>query len=190
MEETIHKKRKSQETEIEVFLKRGQEAKIETGVGFFSHLLELFSFHGSFGLHLKAAGDLHVDTHHLVEDTGIVLGQAFSQLKREGIARFSSLIHPMDEALIQVVVDCSGRPYLNLDLRLKRERIGDLEVETIEEFWRAFVNHSRITLHMIQLRGENEHHILEAAFKGAGRALREAFFEVEGMIPSTKGLID
>lgn len=190
MKETIHSMRESRETHIEIFLYHGKEGEIETGIGLFSHLLELFSFHGSFGLEVHARGDLHVDSHHLVEDCGIVLGQAFNQIEREGIRRFSSLIHPMDEALIQVVVDCSGRPYLNYDLHLKRERIGDLEVETIEEFFRAFVNQSKITLHLIQLRGENEHHILEATFKGVGRALREAFTRDTTTIPSTKGILD
>lgn len=190
MKNVIRESRESKETQIQVLLKDGGEGRIETGIGLFSHLLELFSFYGAFGLDLKASGDLHVDTHHLVEDCGIVLGSAFHQLEKEGIRRFSSLIHPMDESLVQVVVDISGRPYLNYRLEVERERIGDLEVEAVREFWQAFVNHARITLHLIQIQGENGHHILEAAFKGTGRALKEAFTQDHTIIPSTKGIID
>lgn len=185
----ISNSRQTKETQVQVAL-YSPVGKIETGIGFFSHLLDVFSFHGSFSLSLKASGDLHVDTHHLVEDCGLVLGGAFRKMGTEGIRRFSSLIHPMDETLIQVVVDISGRPYLNYGITLKRERVGDLEVETIFEFWRAFVNQARITLHLIQLKGENDHHILEALFKGTGRALKEAFLREDQEIKSTKGIID
>lgn len=188
--ETICKARTSRETDIQLLLYSGKKEKIQTEIGFFSHLLTLFSFHGSFGLQLSASGDLDVDTHHLMEDCGIVLGSAFLELERRGIRRFSSLIQPMDEALIQVVVDISGRPYLNWSVELHRERIGDLEVETLQEFWQAFVNQARVTLHIHQLQGQNEHHILEAVFKGTGRAFSEAYRKEHQHLPSTKGVID
>lgn len=190
MKDPIEKSRTSSETEIQVLLYSGKEGEIETRIGLLSHLLTLFSFHGGFGLQLQAQGDLHVDTHHLMEDCGIVLGWAFLQLEKKGIQRFASLVQPMDESLIQVVVDISGRPYLNWSVTLHRERIGDLEVETVREFWQAFVNQARITLHIQQLQGQNEHHILEAVFKGVGRALQIAYQQKQDHLPSTKGIMD
>ncbi len=187
--------RKTAETDLKVQLRlRGSgEHRIETGIGLFDHLLGALAYHGQLDLNIIAQGDLEVDTHHLVEDTGLLLGQALRQAlgDKAGIRRFSSLSQPMDEALVHVALDISGRPYLNYELQLKRERIGELEVEVVDEFWRAFSSRARIALHLIQLAGKNEHHLLEASFKGVGRTLKEAC-QVTGRdeAASTKGRLD
>ncbi|EEG77687.1 imidazoleglycerol-phosphate dehydratase HisB [Dethiobacter alkaliphilus] len=187
--------RKTGETEIELKLELdGQgRANLETGVPFFEHMLTLFSRHGFFDLEINAEGDLPVDAHHLVEDVGLVLGDAFDEAlgDKAGIRRYGSVILPMDEALVLVAVDLSGRPYLGFELPLGASRLGNFETELVEEFLRAFVNRAKCTLHVRLLTGTNTHHIVEAAFKGLGRALDEAVGldpRVEG-IPSTKGVL-
>ncbi|MCW3491290.1 imidazoleglycerol-phosphate dehydratase HisB [Dethiobacter alkaliphilus] len=187
--------RKTGETEIELKLELdGQgRANLETGVPFFEHMLTLFSRHGFFDLEINAEGDLPVDAHHLVEDVGLVLGDAFDEAlgDKAGIRRYGSVILPMDEALVLVAVDLSGRPYLGFELPLGVSRLGNFETELVEEFLRAFVNRAKCTLHVRLLTGTNTHHIVEAAFKGLGRALDEAVGldpRVEG-IPSTKGVL-
>lgn len=187
--------RKTAETEIKVELNlEGQgEFKGTSGIPFLDHLLAQFAKHGLFDLGLEAKGDLKVDGHHTVEDIGICLGQALSQAlgTKEGINRYGSTILPMDEALILVAVDLSGRPYLAYEVDIMVERLGDLEVELLEEFLRALVNHGGITLHIKKLAGRNAHHMAEALFKALGRALRQAVglnLAITG-VPSTKGVL-
>jgi imidazoleglycerol-phosphate dehydratase len=166
-------------------------ATVETGVPFFDHLLDALVRHSGFDLTLRAAGDLAVDAHHTVEDACIVLGQAFNQAvgRGEGIARFASMHLPMDEALVRIAVDISGRPYLHLDLPLSTDRIGTFPVELIEEALRAFVVHAGITLHVDLVRGRNSHHVAEAVFKGLGVGLGRAVAVVGRNVPSTKGML-
>lgn len=165
----------------------------KTGVGFFDHMLHLWVRHSGFDLNLEVAGDLDVDAHHTVEDVGICLGKAFTQAigDKRGIRRYGSAWLPMDEALILAVVDISGRPYLGMQVSLPSKQVGSFDTELVKEFWRAFVLHGGITLHLKQEAGSNTHHIIEALFKGCGRAMREAVAldPREQGIPSTKGLL-
>jgi len=188
-------KRKTKETDIYVELNIDGKGNydIATGIGFFDHMLSLFAKHGLFDLKVVAKGDLEVDTHHTVEDVGIVLGNAFLKAAgdKKSIKRFSTFYVPMDEALVRVSVDISGRSFLYCDLPLKAERVGNFETENVEEFLRAFAYNFGITLHVELLHGSNSHHIIEATFKALGRALDEALRideRVEG-IPSTKGIL-
>lgn len=185
--------RKTAETAISLTLDLDGEGRysIRTGIGFFDHLLTHLAFQGCFDLEIKAEGDLEVDAHHTVEDVGLVLGQALTEAlgDRKGISRYGSAILPMDDALILVAVDLSGRPYLNFDLPLGGGKIGpQFEAELAKEFFAA-VSRSGITIHVQRLAGENRHHLLEAAFKAAGRALRAAVAldPRQKGLPSTKG---
>ncbi|HLT59059.1 MAG: imidazoleglycerol-phosphate dehydratase HisB [Limnochordales bacterium] len=187
--------RRTAETDIRLRLDLdGQgRAQAATGIGFFDHMLTAFARHGLFDLEVQCTGDLHVDGHHTVEDTGLCLGQALRQAlgDKAGIRRFGHACVPMDEALVLAAVDISGRPYLAYDLE-PQGRIGEFDAELGEEFFRALVSTAGITLHLRQLAGRNSHHILEAAFKAAARALRDAVerdARVAG-IPSTKGVIE
>ncbi len=168
-------------------------ARIETGIGFFDHMLALLARHGLFELTLKADGDADVDCHHTVEDTGIVLGQAFLKAlgDKKGIRRYGTFFLPMDETLAMVSLDISGRPFLVFDAAIPPVRLGDFETETVEEFFRAFAFAAGITLHAKVLYGKNAHHQIEALFKALGRALREAVAidPRELGIPSTKGVL-
>lgn len=192
---TAKKNRRTGETAIALTLAldgRGT-ADLRTGVPFLEHLLTLFARHGFFDLTVTAEGDLPVDAHHLVEDVGLVLGDAFDEAlgDKGGIKRYGSMILPMDEALVLVAADLSGRPYLGYDLKLPASRLGNFETELVEEFLRAFVNRAKCTLHVKMLDGRNTHHLVEAVFKGLGRALDEATSldpRVQG-VPSTKGLL-
>lgn len=164
---------------------------IDTGVPFFDHMLNAFGRHGLFDLTVRATGDIEVDAHHTVEDTGIVLGQAFTQAlgDRAGITRFSDVCIPMDETLVQAAVDISGRGQAYCDLPIPTERVGSFDTELAVEFFYAFARDARVTLHVRELAGANSHHIIEAAFKAAGRAMRYACEldpRVNG-VPSTKG---
>lgn len=164
---------------------------IDTGVPFFDHMLNAFGRHGLFDLTVRATGDIEVDAHHTVEDTGIVLGQAFTQALEDkaGITRFSDVCIPMDETLVQVAVDISGRGQAYCDLPIPTERVGSFDTELAVEFFYAFARDARVTLHVRELSGANSHHIIEAAFKAAGRAMRYACEldpRVNG-VPSTKG---
>ncbi len=187
--------RKTNETEIEVEIKIDGTGsyQIDTGIGFFNHVLELFAFHGLFDLKIEAKSDLKVDNHHTVEDVGIVLGQAFSKAlgERNGIKRYGTFYVPMDETLVMVSLDISSRPFLHFNVILPSERVGDFETECLEEFLRAFVNNFGITLHISLLHGKNTHHIIEAVFKAFARALREALTIDERYknVPSTKGIL-
>ena len=152
------------------------KANIHTGIGFFDHMLNSFARHGFFDLDLQVNGDLEVDTHHTIEDTGIVLGQAIRQAvgDKKGICRYGSQILPMDEALVICALDLCGRPYLVYDLKLDREKVGDLETEMIREFFYAVSYRAEMNLHVKQLDGINNHHIIEGAFKAFAKALDNA----------------
>ncbi len=168
------------------------QAEIDTGIGFLDHMLVALARHGLFDLALRAAGDLQIDCHHTTEDVGIVLGRAFAQAisDKRGIFRFGHAVIPMDEALAEVVVDFSGRPFLAWDVPFERQRIGELDTELFEEFFRAFATNAAVTLHVARRAGHNAHHVAEACFKAAARALRMAVEidpRAEDAIPSTKG---
>jgi imidazoleglycerol-phosphate dehydratase len=185
--------RKSKETRLAAGVQlagRGR-IKVATGVAFLDHMLEQVARYGGFDLTFKGAGDVHVDTHHLVEDAGIVLGQSLSAAlgDRAGIARFASAYAPLDESLARVVIDLGKRPYLSYNVPL-RGRIGSLESEVLEEFWRALSIHLGATIHVDVIRGRNRHHIAEATFKALGLALRQAMAQGGGPgAPSSKGLL-
>jgi len=184
--------RKSKETRLKakVVLEGRGRVTVKTGLAFVDHMLEQVARYGGFDLTFRGSGDLHVDAHHLVEDAGIVLGQALSQAlgDRAGITRFASAYAPLDEALARVVVDLGKRPYLSYNVPL-RGRIGTLESEVLEEFWKALSIHLGATIHVDVIRGRNRHHIAEATFKALGLALREAMSVGEGGVPSSKGLL-
>ncbi len=169
------------------------EALIRTGIGFFDHMMTGFAKHGLFDVDLAVKGDLQVDTHHTVEDTGIVLGRAIKEAvgDKRGIARYGSVILPMDDALILCSVDLCGRPYLGYDLRLDREKVGEMETETVREFFYAVSYGAEMNLHFKQLDGINSHHIIEGAFKAFAKALDRAT-RYDQRIPcilSTKGVL-
>lgn len=189
-------KRTTAETDIALKLNLDGtgNAKIDTGVGFLDHMLELFARHGRFDLEVKCVGDVKVDFHHTTEDIGICLGTAFSSAlgDKKGIVRYGSTILPMDEALILTAVDISGRGMLVKDLDIKANKVGDFDTELLEEFLLAFTRTANITLHVRQLAGSNAHHIIEGAFKSLARSLKTAVsidekFSTE--IPSTKGVL-
>ncbi len=154
-------------------------------------MLEQLGRHGGLDLALSAQGDLEVDAHHTVEDTGIVLGTALAEAlgDKAGVRRFASGLYPLDEALVQVALDLSGRPYLVYEVETSPERIGSFDPQLAEEFWRAFVTSAGITLHLRTLSGRNGHHVLEACFKGVARSLRDAVRVDGGGVPSTKGTL-
>ncbi len=187
--------RTTKETDIRLKLNLdgAGEALIRTGIGFFDHMITGFAKHGLFDVDLAVAGDLQVDTHHTVEDTGIVLGRAIKEAvgDKKGIARYGSVILPMDDALILCSVDLCGRPYLGYDLRLDREKVGEMETETVREFFYAVSYGAEMNLHFKQLDGINSHHIIEGAFKAFAKALDQAT-RYDQRIPgilSTKGVL-
>jgi imidazoleglycerol-phosphate dehydratase len=188
-------KRKTAETDIDVTLNLDGAGKsdIDTGIGFFDHMLTLFAAHGMFDLTVKAEGD-DVDNHHAVEDIGICLGRAFYESlgDKKGITRYAFTFTPMDESLARIAVDISGRSALVYDVPLNREFIGALETEMLEEFFIAFTDNAKIALHIKNEYGRNAHHIVEGVFKGFGRTLREAVRLQAGSnaVPSTKGVIE
>jgi imidazoleglycerol-phosphate dehydratase len=189
-------KRKTAETDIELSLALDGTGKssIDTGCGFLDHMLTLFASHGRFDLNVSCKGDTNVDFHHSVEDVGICLGKAFSDAIGDckGIKRYGNMILPMDESLVLCALDVSGRAYLNYDVSIAAEKIGDFDTELIEEFFYAFVRNSGVTLHIKRLDGRNAHHIAEAAFKAFARALRQAVeidMQSKDEIPSTKGVL-
>ena len=190
-------KRKTNETDISIFINIDGKgiSEIDTGVPFLDHMLNQISSHGLFDLRIKAVGDTFIDDHHTNEDVGIALGKAFSKSlgERKGINRFGHFLAPLDEALIQVTLDCSGRPHLSYNLNIKTSKIGSYDTELVREFFIAFVNNSGVTLHINQLQGINGHHIVEATFKAFARALRMAT-EIDlrraDSIPSSKGMLE
>jgi imidazoleglycerol-phosphate dehydratase len=186
--------RTTRETDIQLRLDLDGtgHCQLHTGIGFFDHMLELFVRHGLFDLELHASGDLQVDQHHTVEDIGICLGGAFEMAlgAKEGIRRYGHCILPMDEALVAAAIDLSGRPLLKYHVQIPAFRVGDFESELLEEFWRAFSTRAECTLHLHLISGRNSHHIAEAVFKAAARALRDACAidpREQGRTPSTKG---
>lgn len=170
------------------------QARISTGIGFFDHMLEQVARHGLFDLDIESDGDLHVDGHHTVEDVGITLGQAFHKAMgdKKGIRRYGHAYVPLDEALSRVVVDCSGRPGLMMNVVFTSGMIGNFDTQLTHEFFQGFVNHALITLHIDNLKGNNAHHQTESVFKAFARALRMALerdTRAAGSIPSTKGTL-
>ena len=192
---TAEIKRKTAETDITAALAIDGtgNSSIATGIGFFDHMLILFAKHGFFDLSLAVDGDLYVDGHHTVEDAGIVLGQALTKAlgDKSGIKRYGTAFVPMDEALIMVSLDISGRPFLAFDVEIVAERIGNFDSELTEEFLRALTVHAGLTLHVKMLAGKNAHHIVEGVFKALGRALDEATRKDERIVGvmSTKGML-
>ena len=187
-------KRKTKETEIfaEIYLDGKGRNKIHTGIGFLDHMLEQLSKHSMFDINLNADGDLHIDYHHTTEDSALALGEAFSKSlgDRTGIKRFGQALSAMDETLSRVVVDCSNRPYLDWKVNLSKPKLGEMDTELFKEWFQAFSQTAGITLHVENLYGENNHHIIESCFKGLARALRESVSldpERKGEVPSTKG---
>jgi imidazoleglycerol-phosphate dehydratase len=186
--------RTTSETEISLSLDLdgSGQADLDTGIGFLDHMLTAFARHGLFDLTVRASGDLHIDAHHTTEDVGIVLGQALHMAlgEKRGILRFGQALVPMDEALVEAAVDISGRALLVWSVVLERPNLGDMDTELFEEFFRALAGNALITLHITQRAGRNTHHIVEAAFKAAARALRMATEldpRMGDAVPSTKG---
>jgi imidazoleglycerol-phosphate dehydratase len=188
--------RQTGETDVNVGLDLDGQGKgqVNTGIPFLDHMLQQICSHGLIDLDIKATGDLHIDDHHTNEDVGITLGQALGQAlgDRKGIVRFGHFIAPLDEALVQVVLDFSGRPYLVYGLEIPTQRVGTYDTQLVREFFQAIVNHAQMTLHIRQLDGINSHHIIEATFKAFARALRMAI-EIDprrgSVIPSSKGVL-
>jgi imidazoleglycerol-phosphate dehydratase len=186
--------RNTLETQISVNLNLDGTGKavLNTGVPFLDHMLDQVARHGMMDLEISAKGDLHIDAHHTVEDIGITLGQAFAQAigDKKGLRRYGHAYVPLDEALSRVVVDLSGRPGMEFNVKFVRARIGEFDVDLTNEFFQGFVNHAMVTLHIDNLSGDNAHHQAETVFKAFGRALRmavESDPRAAGMIPSTKG---
>lgn len=189
---SIERNTKETRIAIQLNLDGSGQAKLDTGLPFFEHMLDQVARHGRLDLDLHAKGDLEIDAHHTVEDVGITLGQAFAQAvgDKEGIFRYGYAYVPLDEALSRVVIDFSGRPGLEFRVQFPRARVGDFDVDLIHEFFQGFVNHANVTLHVDNLSGSNSHHIAETVFKAFGRALRIAVTadpRMQGEIPSTKG---
>ncbi len=187
--------RNTKETQVSLDLNldgRGT-SQIDTGIGFFDHMLDLFTHHGLFDLTVKVNGDLNVDGHHSVEDVGIALGSAFREALGDarGIIRYASGLTAMDETLAQVAIDVSNRPFLHFNCTLPKTSLGGFDVELTHEFFNAFVNNARITLHVDVIRGTNLHHIIEACFKGVGRLLGQSvqINPRQSAVPSTKGIL-
>jgi imidazoleglycerol-phosphate dehydratase len=187
--------RKTKETQIQVAWNLDGQGKVRLSLGlpFLEHMLTLFAAHGLFDLEIRAQGDLEVDQHHLVEDLGLTLGQALQKAlgSKQGIVRYGACQLPMDETLVESVVDISGRPYLAYGLKLRQRRLAEFDTELVVEFLRALVQAGGLTLHVTQKAGGNTHHVVEALFKGLGRALRQAVTRdarVRG-VPSTKGVL-
>jgi imidazoleglycerol-phosphate dehydratase len=195
MARAAEERRTTKETDVHVRIDldgRGH-SKIATGIGFLDHMLDLFSRHGLFDLEVTCAGDLHIDSHHSVEDIGITMGRAFAKAvgDKAGIVRFGAAYVPMDETLVRTVVDLSGRAFTVYRVANVRDRIGELDVELVEHFWRSFADEVRCNLHIELLYGANQHHITEGVFKSAARAFSAATRiseRIEGVM-STKGTI-
>ncbi|ANA14793.1 MULTISPECIES: imidazoleglycerol-phosphate dehydratase HisB [Acetobacter] len=191
---TIHRVTSETDIAITLDLDGSGQADIQTGLGFFDHMLTALAKHALFDLKVTVKGDLYIDGHHSVEDTGIAIGMALKQAlgDKRGVRRFGHALVPLDEALCEAVVDLSGRPFLAFDATFTRDRIGDLDTELVEEFFRAFAMSAMLTLHLTEKAGKNCHHIAEAAFKALARALRMAVEpdpRAQGSIPSTKGVL-
>ncbi|MCF3945661.1 imidazoleglycerol-phosphate dehydratase HisB [Acidiphilium sp. AL] len=196
MARTAEITRKTSETAIELALDLDGTGRTEiaTGIGFFDHMLTAFGRHAMLDLAVRAEGDLHIDAHHTIEDTGIVLGQAIRQAlgDKSGITRFGFAATPMDEALCEAAIDLSGRGFLVFDMTFERPMLGDMDTQLVEEFFRALTVNGGFALHLTRRAGSNAHHVAEAAFKAAARALRVAAEpdpRAQGAVPSTKGVL-
>tara|TARA_Y100001968_G_scaffold105512_1_gene95420 strand:- start:5806 stop:6420 length:615 start_codon:yes stop_codon:yes gene_type:complete len=191
----VHRVTKETDVLVRINLDGTGECDVATGVPFLDHMLQQLSSHGLFDLKVIANGDTHIDDHHTNEDVGIAVGQALSQAlgNRSGIYRFGHFIAPLDEAVVQVVLDCSGRPHLGYGLNIQVEKVGSYDTELVKEFFAAIVNNCGLTLHIRQIDGSNSHHIIESCFKAFARALRIAT-EIDprrkGSIPSSKGVLE
>ena len=193
---TANVERKTKETSISVDINIDGTGKydIQTGIGFLDHMLEQVSKHSLIDLKVKAKGDLHIDLHHTTEDTGIAIGEALlkAKKKKKGIKRYSHALIPMDETLSRVALDISGRPYLVWNVKLKVEKLGEMDTELFKEWFQGFAQAAGITLHIENIYGDNSHHIIESCYKGLAKALRIAL-EIDprqkNSIPSTKGTI-
>ena len=191
---TIHRATSETDITVSINLDGTGQTRIATGIGFFDHMLTALGRHSMCDLTVEAKGDLHIDYHHTVEDTGIALGRAFAQAigDKRGIRRYGSALVPLDEALSEAVIDISGRPYLAWSVEFTRDKIGEMDTELFEEFFRAFAMSAMVTLHLTQRSGRNCHHIAEASFKALARALRMACEHdprAQGTVPSTKGVL-
>ncbi len=189
---SVNRKTKETDIEVNVMLDGKGESDIHTGIGFLDHMLDQLSKHSLIDIKIKAKGDLHVDLHHTTEDSALALGEAFTKAlgDRKGIHRFGQALSAMDETLSRVIVDCSNRPYLVWKVNLTISQLGEMDTELFKEWFQAFSQSAGITLHVENLYGENNHHIIESCFKGLARALREAVAidpRSAGEIPSTKG---
>jgi imidazoleglycerol-phosphate dehydratase len=188
---TQHRETKETTVDVTLVVDGTGATDVETGIPFFDHMLQQLGKHAGFDLTIRAEGDLEVDLHHTVEDVGIVLGNALQQAlgDKAGVRRFANALVPLDEALVQVAIDLSGRPFLVYEIDPVAEWIGTFDPQLAEEFWKGFVDGARLTLHLRSVSGKNGHHVIEASFKGVARSLRDAV-RVEGTaIPSTKGTL-
>ena len=192
---SVHRVTGETDVSVRLNLDGSGRCQVATGVPFLDHMLHQLSSHGLVDLEISAAGDTHIDDHHTNEDVGIAVGQALAQAlgDRRGIHRFGHFVAPLDEALVQVALDCSGRPHLSCNLAIPAQKIGTYDTELVKEFFVAVVNNSGLTLHIRQLAGANSHHIVEACFKAFARALRLAV-ELDprraGAVPSSKGVLE
>ncbi|MGA1845518.1 imidazoleglycerol-phosphate dehydratase HisB [Deferribacter abyssi] len=189
---TITRSTNETTVEVEINLDGKGKYEIDTPVGFFNHMLTLFAHHAKIDLKVKADGDIDVDYHHLVEDVGITLGKSFYEVlgDKRGIERYGSFLLPMDEALVEVAVDFSGRGCLNYDVEFFTEKIGEFPSELVEEFFKAFAENAKCTLHIIKRYGKNSHHISEAIFKCVARAIKVAISKAGDTVNSTKGVLE
>lgn len=191
---TIERKTKETEISVSLDLDGSGNYDVSTGIGFLDHMLEQLSRHSLMDLTVKAKGDLHIDFHHTTEDTGIAIGEAFSKAlgDRKGITRYASALIPMDETLSRIALDISNRPYLIWRVDFTKPKLGDMDTELFKEWFQAFAQAAGITLHVENLYGENNHHIVESCYKGLARALRDAI-EIDPRkadeVPSTKGVL-
>tara|TARA_Y100000768_G_scaffold158428_1_gene118271 strand:+ start:12274 stop:12864 length:591 start_codon:yes stop_codon:yes gene_type:complete len=190
------RRRTTKETEIDLSIDVDGSGQVEvsTGLPFFDHMIAQLGKHSRFDLTVRCEGDIDIDAHHTVEDVGIAMGEAFAEAlgDKQGVRRFASMTVPLDEAAVEVVLDLSGRPFLHYDIDPPGEKIlGDppFDPQLCEEFWRAFVMAAGITLHLVLIRGRNTHHIIEASFKAAARALYDAVVVADEVLPSTKGVL-
>ena len=187
----INRKTNETNTILDIDLDGEGISNIQTNIGFFNHMIDLLAFHSNININLNADGDIDVCDHHLIEDVGIALGKCMNEAlgERRGIKRYGTFFLPMDEALVMVSVDISGRSYLHFEGEFKRENIGDFSTEMVKEFFRAVAFNAGITLHIRVLYGENGHHKIEGIFKAFGRALKEAITIEGNSIPSSKGVL-
>jgi imidazoleglycerol-phosphate dehydratase len=191
---SIERKTKETSISVEVNLDGTGKYEIQTGIGFLDHMLEQISKHSLIDLKVKAKGDLHIDLHHTTEDTGIAIGEAIAKAlgDKKGIKRYAHALIPMDETLSRVALDVSNRPYLVWNVKLKVEKLGEMDTELFKEWFQAFAQAAGITLHVENIYGDNSHHIIESCYKGLAKALRTAFEvdqRMKDIIPSTKGMI-